>query len=61
MDAATLAQATEAFFTTKPPGQGTGLGLPMVKAFAEQSGGAMAIASTPGRDDRHPVAAAGEG
>ncbi|MFL5255275.1 MAG: ATP-binding protein [Rhodopila sp.] len=48
MDAATLAQATEAFFTTKPPGQGTGLGLPMVKALAEQSGGAMTIASTPG-------------
>jgi CheY-like chemotaxis protein len=48
MDAATLAQATEAFFTTKPPGQGTGLGLPMVKTFAEQSGGAMSIISTPG-------------
>ncbi|WP_146101628.1 PAS domain S-box protein [Rhodopila globiformis] len=48
MDAATLAQATEAFFTTKPAGQGTGLGLPMVKAFAEQSGGALTIASTPG-------------
>jgi CheY-like chemotaxis protein len=48
MDAATLARATEAFFTTKPAGQGTGLGLPMAKAFAEQCGGAMAIASTPG-------------
>ncbi|PPQ33694.1 PAS domain S-box protein [Rhodopila globiformis] len=48
MDAATLAQATEPFFTTKAAGQGTGLGLPMVKAFAEQSGGAMAIDSAPG-------------
>ena len=48
MDAATLAQATEAFFTTKPIGQGTGLGLPMVKSFAEQSGGAIRIDSTPG-------------
>ncbi|PPQ31069.1 PAS domain S-box protein [Rhodopila globiformis] len=47
MDAATLARAAELFFTTKPLGQGTGLGLAMVKAFAEQSGGAMAIASTP--------------
>jgi PAS domain S-box-containing protein len=48
MDAATLACAAEPFYTTKPPGQGTGLGLPMVKEFAEQSGGAMTIASTPG-------------
>ncbi|CAH2602049.1 Histidine kinase [Rhodovastum atsumiense] len=47
MDRAILAQASEPFFTTKPPGQGTGLGLPMVRAFAEQSGGAMAIASLP--------------
>jgi CheY-like chemotaxis protein len=52
MDAATLAQATEAFFTTRPPGQGTGLGLPMVKAFAEQCGGAFAIDSAPGRGTR---------
>ncbi|MFL5253348.1 MAG: PAS domain S-box protein [Rhodopila sp.] len=48
MDAATLARATEAFFTTKPLGQGTGLGLPMVRAFAEQSGGAMSITSAHG-------------
>ncbi|MFC7543979.1 response regulator [Siccirubricoccus deserti] len=48
MDATTLARVTEPFFTTKPAGQGTGLGLPMVKGFAEQSGGAFAE-STPGR------------
>jgi signal transduction histidine kinase/CheY-like chemotaxis protein len=30
-------------------GSGTGLGLSMAKGFAEQSGGALAIASTPGR------------
>jgi PAS domain S-box-containing protein len=48
MDAATLARAAEPFHTTKPSGQGTGLGLPMVKEFAEQSGGAMTIASAPG-------------
>ena len=52
MDEATLARATEAFFTTKPPGLGTGLGLPMVKAFAERSGGAFAIASAPGEGTR---------
>ncbi|KAA5607996.1 PAS domain S-box protein [Rhodovastum atsumiense] len=48
MDAETLARVTEPFFTTKPPGQGTGLGLPMVKDFAQRSGGALAISSTPG-------------
>jgi signal transduction histidine kinase/ActR/RegA family two-component response regulator len=49
MDAATLARATEPFFTTKPPGKGTGLGLAMARGFAEQSGGAMAIESAPRR------------
>ncbi|CAH2603725.1 Histidine kinase [Rhodovastum atsumiense] len=48
MDEATLARVTEPFFTTKPHGQGTGLGLPMVKGFAEQSGGGFMIASAPG-------------
>ncbi len=49
MDAATLARATEPFFTTKGPGQGTGLGLAMAKGFAEQSGGGLAIESQPGQ------------
>ena len=49
MDAATLARVTEPFFTTKPPGRGTGLGLPLVRGLAEQSGGAFTIDSTPGR------------
>jgi CheY-like chemotaxis protein len=48
MDAATLARALEPFFSTKPPGQGTGLGLSMAKGFVEQSGGALAIDSTKG-------------
>ncbi len=48
MDAATLSRAIEPFFTTKPPGQGTGLGLALVKGFAEQSGGGMTIESAPG-------------
>ncbi|MBY0338809.1 MAG: PAS domain-containing protein [Acetobacteraceae bacterium] len=43
-----LARSTEPFFTTKPTGQGTGLGLAMAKGFAEQSGGALAIESAPG-------------
>ena len=44
-----LARASEPFFTTKPPGKGTGLGLAMARGFAEQSGGAFAIDSTPGQ------------
>jgi PAS domain S-box-containing protein len=47
MDAATLARAPDPFFTTKGPG-GSGLGLSMVKGFAEQSGGDFAISSRPG-------------
>jgi PAS domain S-box-containing protein len=49
MDAATLERACEPFFSTKPQGQGTGLGLAMVRGFAEQSRGGLSIASTPGR------------
>src|SRR3984893_18120994 len=48
MDAATLLRAREPFFTTKPKGQGSGLGLPMAQGFAEQSGGALSIRSEPG-------------
>ncbi|MGE4048219.1 MAG: PAS domain-containing protein, partial [Acetobacteraceae bacterium] len=44
-----LARATDPFYTTKEPGKGTGLGLPMAKGFAEQSGGGLAIDSEPGR------------
>jgi len=49
IDAATLPRVAEPFFTTKPRGKGTGLGVSMAKGFAEQSGGAFAIASEPGR------------
>ncbi len=49
MDTALLARVGEPFFTTKPAGQGTGLGLPMVKGFAEQSGGAFMVESEPGQ------------
>jgi signal transduction histidine kinase/ActR/RegA family two-component response regulator len=48
MDAATLARASQPFFTTKGIGVGTGLGLPMAKGFADQSGGALSIRSSPG-------------
>jgi len=49
MGAATLARASEPFFTTKPPGQGTGLGLAMARGFAHQSGGGLLIESAPGQ------------
>jgi PAS domain S-box-containing protein len=48
MDEATKRRSIEPFFTTKPIGAGTGLGLSMVKGFAEQSGGGIHIDSTPG-------------
>ncbi|MDP8914394.1 MAG: PAS domain S-box protein [Pseudomonadota bacterium] len=43
-----LARATEPFFSTKPPGKGTGLGLAQVYGIARQSGGALRIESMPG-------------
>jgi signal transduction histidine kinase len=49
MDAATLARASEPFFTTKPLNRGTGLGLAMARGFVEQSGGLLTIESVLGR------------
>ncbi len=43
MDAATLRHAQEPFFTTKPQGAGTGLGLAQVVEVARQSGGHIEI------------------
>jgi PAS domain S-box-containing protein len=48
MDAETLKRATEPFFTTKGPGKGTGLGLPMVHGLAEQFGGCFDLRSRVG-------------
>lgn len=48
MTAAVLARVYEPFFSTKPEGRGTGLGLPQVQGFIEQSNGRMDIESAPG-------------
>jgi PAS domain S-box-containing protein len=44
-----LARATEPFFSTKPLGKGTGLGLAQVYGIARQSGGTIRIESKPGQ------------
>ncbi len=38
----------EPYFTTKPRGQGSGLGLPMVRGFVEQSAGELRLEKRPG-------------
>jgi two-component system sensor histidine kinase RegB len=48
MDAATLGRAGEPFFTTRPPGHGTGLGLFVVRLNAERLGGTLYLHSSPG-------------
>ena len=42
-------RAGEPFFTTKPAGAGLGLGLFLVRAFADQMGGTLRLTSTPGQ------------
>lgn len=48
MDTQTRERAMEPFFTTKPGGKGSGLGLSMVYGFARQSNALLSIESEPG-------------
>jgi CheY-like chemotaxis protein len=48
MDAATQTKILEPYFTTKPIGQGTGLGLPTVFGLVSQAGGAISVDSKVG-------------
>ncbi len=48
----TLERMYEPFFTTKPQGLGTGLGLPVVQGVVHAHGGAIEVASRPGQGTR---------
>ncbi len=48
MDQATLARVFEEFFTTKPPGKGSGIGMAVSRSLIESDGGIISIESEPG-------------
>jgi two-component system sensor histidine kinase RegB len=52
IDPSALARVGEPFFTTKPPGVGTGLGVFLARAFVDRLGGTFTLSSERGRGTR---------
>lgn len=51
-----VARVFEVYFTTKPPGAGSGLGLPQVHSAVRQAGGFVTVTSAPGKGARFELA-----
>jgi hypothetical protein len=49
MSPETLARLFEPFFTTRGPGEGTGMGLAVVHGIVQNHGGATTVESAPGK------------
>jgi signal transduction histidine kinase len=55
IDEQTRSRMLDPFFTTKPTGQGNGLGLATVRRIVEEQGGTLRVESQPGRGTRMTV------
>ncbi|MGJ5815884.1 ATP-binding protein [Paludibaculum fermentans] len=55
MDPETIRHAFEPFYTTKPPGQGTGMGLAIVYGVVKRAGGRINVESQVGRGSRFAI------